>query len=84
MSWWKQVLSFLLFYIVTMKLFALLGGSATVQLLAGIFCGVIGTMALNALARHRMATGDASVPSPEHDARGCVPGGKPLPPEEPS
>lgn len=70
MSWWKQVLSFLIFYVVTMKLFALLGGSATVQLLAGIFCGVIGTMALNARARQRKASGDASDPSPEQGRRG--------------
>lgn len=60
MKWWMQVLSFVLFYVVSMNLLKLLQVGAFFQLTAGIFAGVVGTMVLNARANKKSASMEAS------------------------
>jgi hypothetical protein len=56
MSWWMQVLSFVVLYVVSMNLVAMFGTSGTTQLIVGIFFGIVGTMALNSVARQSKGT----------------------------
>ena len=60
MKWWMQVLSFILFYVVSMNLLKLLGVGAFFQLAVGIFSGVVGTMVLNARAAKKSGSVEAS------------------------